>query len=155
MVRAYTEALLKEVLGTNKVIADLDGDYPVRYKSALYYVRIDAGRDDEPVVQVFAVVLADVPASPGLFERLNEINASLRFARTFWVRDQVLIETELMGLELSLAEFATACGAVASAADHFGPRLAEVFGGRTAFADEQGPDYEPPARPAPSPAGYL
>ena len=145
MVRAYTESLLEKILGVDKLRADADGDWPVRFESALYYVRVDPATREEPVVQIFAVVLAGVGASPELFEELNDINACLRFARAFWVRDQVLIESEIVGEAMSLAGFASACEAVAGAADHFGVRLAERFGGATPFADEQGPGYEPPS----------
>jgi hypothetical protein len=144
MVRAYAESLLKQILGVEQVMRDGDGDYPVRFESALYYVRIDSGAHDHPVVQVFAIALAELAPSSELFEELNRINSKLRFARTFWVADQVLIESEMVGEELSLAGFSTACETVGGAADYFGPRLAEKFGGKTAFADEEGPDYSPP-----------
>jgi hypothetical protein len=154
MVRAYTESLLKQILGTDKIVRDDDGDYPVRHKSALYYVRVDPGSKDIPIVQVFAVALADVSPSAELYEEINQINSKLRFARAFWVRDQVLIESEMIGEELSLAGLETGCETVAGAADYFGPQLSEQFGGRTAFADEQGTDYEPPVE-QPSPGMYL
>ena len=144
MVRAYAESLMKQLLGTDQIIRDADGDYPVRYNSAIYYVRIDSGSNDDPVVQVFAVALAEITPTPELFEQLNVINSQLRFARIFWVRDQVLIESEMIGVDLSLAGFSTACETVGGAADYFGPRLAEQFGGKTAFADEQEADYESP-----------
>jgi hypothetical protein len=147
MVRAYTESLLEQLLEVDKVHRDHDGDYPVRFRSALYYVRVDGGSEDNPVVQVFATVLAEVASSAGLFEALNLINTRLRFARTFWVNDQVLIESEMPGDGLSLAGFSNSCNTVADAADFFGPRLAEEFGGKTAFADEQGPDYRRPELP--------
>jgi hypothetical protein len=145
MVRAYAESLLEQVLKTDRIRPDKDGDYPVRYQSALYYVRVDPGQNDDPVVQVFAKVLADITPSSELFEHLNEINTQLRFARIFWVRDQVLVESEMPGMALSLEGLGNACNTVGGAADYFGPRLAEVFGGKTAFADEKGPDYEEPA----------
>ena len=142
MVRAYTESLLERVIGADKVMADNDGDYPVRFQSALYYVRIDPGPRDDPVVQVFAVAVDKIEPGPALYEALNDINARLRFARTFWVRGQVLIEAEMPGLSLSLEGFGSACETVRYAADHFGPQLAEQFGGKTAFEDEKGADYE-------------
>jgi len=144
MVRAYAESLLKQILGTNELQRDPDGDYRVRHESALYYVRVIPGVHDDPIVQVFAIVLADVAPVPKLFERLNTVNTQLHFARAFWVGNQVLIESEIVGEDLSLSGFEIACRSVARAADYFGPRLAEEFGGKTAFADEQGPDYEDP-----------
>ena len=53
MVHAYAESLLEQVLKSDRVRPDKDGDYPVRYQSALYYVRIVPGQSDDPVVQVF------------------------------------------------------------------------------------------------------
>ena len=50
----------------------------------------------------------------------------IRFARTFFVRGQ------------------EACNAVATITDHYGPRLAEEFGGTTAFADEKSEDVPVP-----------
>ncbi len=152
--RVRPGALLKQLLGAKDVTTDPDGDYPVRYQSALYYVRLDPGSHDAPVVQIFAVALADVPSSPALLEELNLINSRLRFARIFWVREQVLVESELVGEELSLAGLGTACDTVGGAADYFGPRLAEKFGGTTAFSDEQDSDYAPPSDPSP-PGLYL
>jgi hypothetical protein len=145
MVRAYTESLLKQILDTDNVLRDPDGDYPVRFNSALYFVRIDPGSNDEPVVQIFAVALAGIEAGPELFEQLNSINRRLRYARCFWVENQVLIESEMAGDELSLAGLGRTCETVGGAADYFGQQLAEEFGGQTAFADEKGEDYEPPA----------
>ncbi len=144
MVRAYTESLLEQFLEVEKLHRDPDGDYPVRFRSAKYYVRVDGGSVDNPVVQVFAIVLAEIDPSAELLEVLNLINTQLRFARAFWVNGQVLIESEMPGDGLSLAGFSNSCITVAEAADHFGPRLAEQFGGKTAFADEQGPDYQRP-----------
>ena len=72
MVRAYAESLLEQVLNIDRVRPDKDGDYPVRYQSALYYVRIVSGQSDDPVVQVFAKALADVTSARGAlraFER--------------------------------------------------------------------------------------
>ncbi|MHB8328197.1 MAG: hypothetical protein ACYDD6_00975 [Acidimicrobiales bacterium] len=83
-------------------------------------MRIDSGAHDDPVVQVFAIVL-------------DEVRRALRAPE----RDQLS---------------ANACRSVANAADLFGPRLAEKFGGKTAFADEKGPNYENPGE---MPGMYL
>ena len=152
MVRSYVESLLEQLLEIEKITQDQDGDYPVRYRSALYFVRIVPGKYDDPVVQVFATVLANIQPSPQLFESLNEINTQLHFTRIFWVAEQVLIESEIHWEALSPAGFNTACRDVAMGADYFGPRLAKALGGQTAFADEKGPDYEGPVSWYP---GYL
>jgi hypothetical protein len=151
MIRAYTETLLEQLIGVDKVRPDDDGDYPVRYNSALYYVRIVDRRPDNPVVQVFAIALAGVEPGGELYEALNGLNVQLNFARAFYVNHQVLIESEIPGDGLSAASFALSAEAVARAADRFGVELQGRFGGHTAFEDEKHPEYEPPA----TSAGYL
>lgn len=148
MVRAYVESLLERLTGNDKVVADPDGDYPVRYKDALYYVRLIGETD--PVVQVFATAVAGVPSSPALLEKLNEVNSLIRFARVFWVREQVLVESDLVGQTVDPEEFDSACRAVATITDHYGPLLAKEFGGTTSFADEKkeaAGEEKPPASP--------
>lgn len=53
------------------------------------------------------------------------------------MREQVLIESEIVGEGVEPADFDNACRAVATITDHYGPLLAERFGGKTAFADEK------------------
>ena len=135
MVRAYVESMLERLIGAQKVSPDDDGDYPVRYRNALYYVRLVG--DVNPVVQVFSVAVSGVTPSAELFEELNSINSAIKFARAFWVREQVLIETELVGEGVQPADFDNVCRAVPRITDHYGPLIAERFGGKTAFADEK------------------
>lgn len=142
MVRAYVETLLKQLLGAPSVTADDDGDYPVRYRDALYYIRLVG--ENHPVVQVFSIAVADIESSPELLEAINEMNTDIRFARAFWVRGQVLVEADLVSDGLDPADFDNACQTVASITDYFAPKLAERFGGKTAFADETGEQYESP-----------
>jgi len=135
MVRAYVESLLERLIGAQQVSPDADGDYPVRYQNALYYVRLVG--ELNPVVQVFSVAVNGVAPTPALFKELNAINSSIKFARIFWVREQVLIESEIVGEGVEPADFDNACRAVATITDHYGPLLVERFGGKTAFADEK------------------
>ena len=138
MVRAYVESLLEQLTGQDRVTPDHDGDYPVRYQGALYHVRLVG--DVDPVVQVFAIAVAEVKSSPELLAELNDLNTRIRFARAFWVRDQVLVEADLVGPGVGPESFTNACRAVAVITDQVGAGLAERHGGRTAFADEQGPE---------------
>jgi hypothetical protein len=128
MVRAWVESLLEELTGQEKITPDGDGDYPVRYRDSLYYVRLIG--ETHPVVQVFSVVVTEIHATPGLYESLNNLNRDIRFARAFWVRDQVLIERDLVGEELTRSDFHEACTAVATIADAVGDDLAKQHGGQ-------------------------
>lgn len=89
---------------------------------------------------MFSAAAAGVPATAGLLKELNAINGTITFARVFGVLDQVLVEKELVGEGVDPADFDNACRAVATITDHYGPLLAEKFGGKTAFADEKAPD---------------
>jgi hypothetical protein len=131
VITAYVEKLLGAQTGSDRVAADGDGDYPVRFGSALYYVRLLGGAD--PDVQVFAVALNDVPASPELLAELNEINSRIRFARIFHLRQEVLVETNLVGESVDPPGFRTACEAVGEVADKIGTILAGKYGGHRAF----------------------
>jgi hypothetical protein len=140
VITAYVEKLLGAQTGSDRIVADGDGDYPVRFGSALYYVRL-VGEPD-PDVQVFAVALDEVPASAELLAELNDINSKLRFARIFHVQKEVLVETNLVGESVDPLGFRTACEAVAQVADKIGTTLAKKYGGRRAFESAQD-DYPP------------
>jgi hypothetical protein len=142
--RAYVESLLERLTGSEKVEADPDGDYPVRFRNCLYYVRVIGA--DAPVVQVFSVAVADVAATPELLAELNTLNSDIRFARAFHVRGQVLIETDVLAEALDPAGFENACNCIASVTLDVAPSLAARFGGRLTFAEDpttadlEGPD---------------
>ena len=132
MVAAYVETLLEQLTKNEKIVPDQDGDYPVRYRDARYYVRV-VGKPDRPIILVFSVAVDGVEASPALYEQLNDINTNLHFSRCFWVR---------LGMTIKPDDFEALVLDVAEASDYFAPQLAERFGGRLAFEDSKGEGYE-------------
>ncbi len=61
-VRPRLTAVLRAYLALGpdeELIVDEDGDVPIRYESAMYFVRLL--ERDPPLVQVFSHVLRDVP----------------------------------------------------------------------------------------------
>lgn len=152
MVRLLVESQLRVLTGSDQLAPDDDGDYPVRFRDALYYVRVLD--DADPVVQVFSVALADIEKSAELLDALNDINCRLVFARTFWVRGQVLFEAEHLGMTLDAEDFINACETIARATDYFAPRLAEQFGGQLLFDESKAETYEQPTVAAAF-TGYL
>jgi Putative bacterial sensory transduction regulator len=130
MVVSYTRDLLEQITG-GRPEPDNDGDLPIEYGGASFYVRIDGPTD--PVVQIFSVVLADLEPNPELHGALNEINSRLRFARAFHVQQQVLIEAEIWGSDLNMSNFQHACRNVAMASDAHGNALLNSFGGTPRF----------------------
>ncbi len=145
IVTAYVESLLRKVTNSSQVTADHDGDYPVRYRSAKYYVRVVG--DGQADVQVFAVAVDKVDATPELLADINEVNTQIRFARVFHVAGQVLVEVDLVGDALEPPSFLTACDTVAYVTDHVGSRLAAKHGGKTAFEDAKDDGYQAPEPP--------
>src|SRR4051794_31306308 len=150
MVTSHVETLIERITGVDKAAADHDGDYPVRYKGALYYVRV-AGDDARPIVRVFSTAVTDVEANADLYETVNDINTRIGFCRCFWVSGQVLIEAEHLGMTIRTEDLFELADNVASASDFFGPKLVERFGGKLAFDDSKGDEYVDP----PIPGMYL
>lgn len=140
---SYVRDLIDTLTGTRPE-PDGDGDLPVSWRGADFYVRV-IGQD--AIVQVFSVVLADLPADPELTVALNDINTQLKFARIFHVADQVLIELDIWADDVDPANFGDACHKVAAASDHFGRRLLEVFGGTPRWEHSKSDDYQPPDAP--------
>ena len=151
MARAYVESLVENFLGQQKVEPDADGDYPLRFRSAGHYVRVvDAER---PLVQVFSIALGEVAATRELLDELNVVNADIRFARIFHVRDQVLVETDILAEALDPAGFENACRCVASITDNIAAGLQQRHGGRLMFQDQATTEVNQ-AEATPS-GGYL
>lgn len=150
IARSHLETLVEGLTGTEKAVADQQGDYFIRTESAGFFARIDG--DEPPVIRVYAVVAAEVEKSPDLLESLNDINTSLSFVRTMWVNGQVLFEGESLALSTETTDFTQICRTVAMAADRFGPELISRFGGRPFFQATKEPGYsaEEPEQP-----GYL
>jgi hypothetical protein len=150
MVTSHVETLIERITGVDKAAADHDGDYPLQYKDALYFVRV-AGNDDRPIVRVFSTVVVDVEPSAEFYEAINDINTRLGFCRCFWVNGQILIETEHLGMTIKTEDLFELTDNVASASNYFGPKLVERFGGKLAFDNSKGDEYVEP----PTPGLYL
>lgn len=150
MVTSYVETLIERLTGVDKATADADGDYPIRHRSALYFVRIVPAR--KPVVQIFSIAVDGVELTDSLARELNELNARLHFCRAFWVRDQILVESEHLGGSLTEADFDECALNVAEATDTFAKGLAERHGGQLAFDKSKEPGYVSPAEER---IGYL
>ena len=134
----YVRDLIERMTGTRPE-PDQDGDLPVHFHGALFFVRIVGAPN--PWIQVFSVAVADIPESPGLMARLNEINGYIHFARAFHVRSQVIIEAEIWADDVAPANFLFACQNIASATDTFGPIIQKSFGGRLLFEESKTEAY--------------
>jgi len=134
-LRELVEAGLREWLMVTDLVTDQDGDYPCRSGSAMVYVRIVDGAP--PFVTVFSPILRDIEASPALLTALNDLNLRIRFGRVFWVQRQVIVMTEITGVDVTPDQVALTCIELGNLADTLDDVLHGRFGGRTMF--EGGP----------------
>src|SRR5438067_7538504 len=143
VIKPYVEKVVAEYLGTPQgdLHVDDDGSIPIRRGSTAYFVRLLDG--EPPLVQVYSTMLYEVPKSPELLERLNEINAATMFAKAFWTGEQIVVATEMVADSIDKDQIANACGIVGSVADHYDDELQETFGGKRIFNEAAGPDATP------------
>jgi len=127
--------VIGEALGNVALERDNDGDYPLRRHGLPIYGRFH--NDDNPLFQVFAVVLDGVEESPELYAELNSLNANLQQARVFHVDDQVLAEVDLVAESLDSVELITAMNHIQKFAESIAPTLRVVFGGEDNLPPEE------------------
>ncbi len=136
VIRPYVEKAVAEYIGTkpDELTVNSDGSIPIRRGSTAYYVRLLDG--SPPMVQVYSTILYEVPKTPELLDRLNEINAETMFARAFWTGDQIVVATELVADSIDKEQIENACGVVGSVADHYDDELGTTFGGKRIFNED-------------------
>jgi hypothetical protein len=135
VIRPFVEKTVQELLGVEQLQVNDDGSIPIRRGSTAVYVRL---LDDEPpILRVFSPMLHGIPKTPPLLERLNDLNTAIRFARLFWVGDQVILATELVAETLDKEEVANAIDVVVGGADRLDDALRSEFGGEVLFAEPE------------------
>jgi len=129
LLRERVEAVIREVAGPLAVVQDGDGDYPLRRYHTPIYGRLLENGEPAPLLQVFAMVLDDVEPSIEMLAELNDLNATLGFARIFLIDRQVLAEVDLVATTLDATELDTALDRISDLAMRITPMIAAVFGG--------------------------
>jgi len=130
-----------------------DGTIPIRAGSTAVNVRLMEGKDEHPILQVFAVMLRDVSSSSALLEKLNKMNGTFTFARVCWIDRQVIVATELLAEDLDREQVEYACNLISWAGDRWDGELKSSFGGEVAFPDAEKAPSEPAAESAGAEAG--
>ncbi len=153
VIRPYLEKTMKELLGVDELVVWDDGVIPLRSGSAGVYVRL-AEPNNRPLVHVYSPLLGGVPQTPGLLQKLNQINATAYQARVFWVEDQVVVAVDLLAEALDKEELKAAVDLVSGFADRWDTELRAGFGGQTTFeeATPGPPDGVPELPPPPGSA---
>jgi Putative bacterial sensory transduction regulator len=158
IIKPFVEKAVADYIGTkpDELTINEDGSIPIRRGSTAYYVRLLDGTP--PMVQIYSTVLYEVPKSPGLLDRLNEINSETMFARAFWTAEQVIVATELVAESIDKDQIANACGVVGTVSDSIDDELRTKFGGQTIFDEAAKVDAdanEAKDEADPSDAGYM
>ena len=128
---AALETALAEFIAGADLVADQDGDLPIRVGSALMFVRPLAGRP--PLLQVFSPIVSGLDVTPALLDALNDVNRHILFGRVFWTEREVVVSMELTAVGITASQIAFACVQLGNLADHLDDVLRGRFGGRTVF----------------------
>lgn len=152
-IRPYVEKLLEEGFGIPDLKPDEDGDYPFRFRSAGYYVRLI--NESAPTLQLFSIVVRDIKRTAKLLAALNDINSRASFARVYWTDSRVVVATELVAETLDAQELGNACNVVGQLADAIGTGIVAEFGGKLLFEESPPGTEAPVAAPDAKNAGYL
>ncbi len=124
--RPQIEQVLGAVFPGWSLRRDTDGDYVLPRTSTPSYARL---ADGPPRLQIFAVALHNIEATPELLNELNVINAQISLARAFTVGAQVLVEGEILADTIDPATVAAVHESVDRIASETAPLLAAMFGG--------------------------
>jgi hypothetical protein len=136
MIRAFIARVLEDGgLVDGRAEADSDGDYQLRQGSALYWVSAGEADDGLGLVQVFGVVLEDVPLSLKLLTAVNEINSTYMWIRCYWDEDRLLVARDLASDSLNPELLAEACAQIGRIADEYDDRFKELVGAGHTFFD--------------------
>jgi hypothetical protein len=135
-LKEFVDETLMAFLGTSEINRDDDGDIPIRFGSAMVYVRVDEATDRPSRVLFICPLVSGIPKSPELFESLNEINLQLQLGRVVLSEGRVTLEAELVADTMSPPELNWALDLVANASDYFDSKLVARFGGTASFDEE-------------------
>jgi len=105
-----------------------EGELSVPHGSIVTFLTVN----DEPLrVEIYAVLLRDIPYSEQLLKTLNTINARLNFEKVVHIPEAnvIVLSTQLSALGISSRSLLAHLRLVAMASDYFDTHLHEQFGG--------------------------
>ena len=85
---------------------------------------------------LFAPIVRKVEASPEFYEKINEIDAKIRWCRVYWQDETVYLETELIAETVDADALGRACNAIGTIGDNHDDELSAAFGGEVFFAED-------------------
>lgn len=127
MVHSYIRDLVQQITSRYVDTAD-DCDLIAEYDGTTLRTRIL--NPSNPVIQISAIAVDDLSATPELFTVINDINSEVGFARAYWARNAVLIESEIWASDVNPGNFEFNVINVSATTARHAPGLIDQFGGR-------------------------
>lgn len=134
-VESLAQALLttlKAETGISELDYDSDGDIVIRYGSAVAFVRLIG---DPAHIRIYSPILNDVEESPGMFARLNDINANETMMRFYFQNGVIYGASDISAVPYVNAHVVQTLAHFCVIADGMDSLLQAEFGGRTAFIE--------------------
>jgi len=123
---------LKAETGISELDYDSDGDIVIRYGSAVAFVRLIG---DPAHIRIYSPILNDVEESPGMFARLNDINANETLMRFYFQNGVIYGASDISAVPYVSAHVVQTLAHFCVIADGMDSLLQAEFGGRTAFIE--------------------
>lgn len=127
-LRNWVRDTLRTAFDDPDLEPDDEGELSVPYGSIVTFLTVN----DEPLrVEIYAVLLRDIPYSEQLLKTLNIINARLNFEKVVHIPEAnvIVLSTQLSALGISQRSLLEHLRMVATASDFFDTHLHEQFGG--------------------------
>ena len=130
LMRTHLQKLMSEVLATNELTLDDDGD--IRYQSRQAYGYASVMRSRKEVSVEFALLVAsDIKPTRKLLEEINSINCSSPWIQVILTNGQVIVRRPLDWLEVNEESVRRTVFQTNAVADDIAELIAVVHGGIT------------------------
>lgn len=138
------------VIDGDQIVYDSDGDIPIRFGTAQVYVR---AVKDQPVVEVFSILLRNVRQTPVLMEAVNDLNRQFPYTTAVCHEDVLLLRRSVPGSPFVASHLLEAIAIVGHLSDEIDEPLQAKLGGVTAHGPAvETTETEAASGPVP---GYL
>lgn len=132
--RPHVEDAIVSAYGKIALYRDHDDDYRLVRRGTPVFGRLI---DSYPTrLQVFAVLLDEIEATPELYEEMNDYNVALGYVRVTHMEGQVWAVVDLVAESMTAGELKTAVERITSAAEKLVPMLQLRFGGESSAAED-------------------
>lgn len=139
-LRAAVHLTLEAMLGsgedgTGELVVDEDGDIPIRWGSAVVYVRV---LQENPVIRIFSPLVRNVQVTDELRDAVNELNKDHLFINAFYADGVVMLTADVPGAPFVPHHLVNLLNTVAETADSLDDQLHSRFSGSGGSPDAAG-----------------